>query len=651
MSKNVFLAQVNNSFGRNAFLPYSVGLLWAYAKTKPNIKNAYNLAGFQFLRLPIGEAVEAMGNPDVLGVSCYIWNWAYNIALCEEVRRRYPDCLIILGGPHVPTASEGFFEQHPEIDILVHFEGEHIFADILEEHLNKTSDFKKIPGLSIRLPDNSTFKTLDRQRIAEIDEIPSPYLDGIFDDLMRYDYDFHGSQETHRGCPYSCTFCDWGSAVFTKVRSFSDQRLREEIDWFADNGIELVYNCDANYGIMKRDLELTQYLVDTKAKKGKPEKFRAAYAKKSNDRVFEISRLLNNAGMSKGVTLSLQSVNENTLSVIKRSNIAMDDFAAYMNRYRSAGIPTYTEIIIGLPGETYESFAEGIDRIIEAGQHDGLFLFPCMRLPNSELGDEKYIAEYQIETRCVPVLPVHATMADDGITETQDLVVQTNTMSVEDWRRMMLLAWMLQSLHSMPLLQDIAIYLRREEGIRYREFYERLIDYAGRDSDTLLGCEFASFESTLDAILNETGRPIFVKEFGDITWPPEEAAFLRLIANREKFYSEIKSFMYETWPHLQDDRTGIELADVVSYQQNTVLSPGMPETFNFGAACDFPSYFNSGSEDALRSGPVSISADAPPACSAGTKDYAREIVWYGRKGGQLRARISSVKPATVPNHF
>ena len=53
-------------------------------------------------------------------------------------------------------------------------------------------------------------------------------------------------------------FCDWGSAVFTKVRPLSDERLNAELKWFGKNQIELLYNCDANYGPLDRDLSLTQ---------------------------------------------------------------------------------------------------------------------------------------------------------------------------------------------------------------------------------------------------------------------------------------------------------------------------------------------------------------------------------------------------------
>ena len=101
-----------------------------------------------------------------------------------------------------------------------------------------------------------------------------------------------------------------------------------EYDWMAKNRIEVLYNCDANYGLFPEDQELTDALVETKARTGWPKKFRAAYAKNSNERVFDIAKKLNDAGMSKGVTLSLQSLDDLTLDLIKRRNMKINDFSS-----------------------------------------------------------------------------------------------------------------------------------------------------------------------------------------------------------------------------------------------------------------------------------------------------------------------------------
>ena len=103
---------------------------------------------------------------------------------------------------------------------------------------------------------NRCYQTVKRERLIDLEELSSPYLLGVFDLLMREPYTLQASQETHHGCPYSCEFCYWGSAMFTKIRSFSDERLATEFEWFGKNQIEFLYNRDANHGLLKRDYAL-----------------------------------------------------------------------------------------------------------------------------------------------------------------------------------------------------------------------------------------------------------------------------------------------------------------------------------------------------------------------------------------------------------
>ena len=109
---------------------------------------------------------------------------------------------------------------------------------------------------------NSEFR-----RIRELECIPSPYLSGSFDRLIEAypENEWLILWETNRGCPFQCTFCDWGSATKTKVRKWDMDKLFEEIEWFADNKIPYIDCCDANFGIFTdRDLSLAKKLSSEK---------------------------------------------------------------------------------------------------------------------------------------------------------------------------------------------------------------------------------------------------------------------------------------------------------------------------------------------------------------------------------------------------
>ncbi len=636
--RNVYLAQVNNSYGRNVFLPYSVGLLQAYAERDPRISASYHFADLFFERTPVERVIDGMRDVDVLGLSCYIWNWEYNIALARAVRAAFPQCLIVLGGPHVPNRSDGFFETYPFIDLLAHYEGEMAFADILLERLLPIQDYTKIHGLSVR-DGTKTIKTAQRGRIEDPNVLPSPYLTGVFDRLMlrSNEYDFHASQETHRGCPYSCTFCDWGSNIMAKVKTFDTGRLVSEIEWFAIHKIDLLYNCDANYGLFKRDIDLTQKMADIKAKHGFPNRFRAAYAKNSNDTVYQIAKILHASDMNKGITLSFQSMNEHTLELIKRKNIQIENFRELMSRYHQDGITTYSEIIIGLPGETYQSFANGLNTLMECGQHDSIQVYNCEILPNSEMNDPAYKDKHGIVSVKTPVPFFHGTPSQDPHQEQYELIIGTNTLSKWDWVRCHRFAWIVQSLHCLSLTQSIAIYLRHKHAVPYQTFYETLLSMADGAPETVFGSIVGEVTKIFENLAKGQSWGMVDARFGSIVWPPEECGFLKAMVNRDDFYQTIKECVAQIIGPTA--ASAEDTWDVMRYQEQMVIGPYQPEMLNVRLSHNVHDYIKSireGSPIALEQEPhyrLQIRNKKP--YKGDLETYAKEVIWYGRKGGKF----------------
>ena len=132
-----------------------------------------------------------------------------------------------------------------------------------------------------------------------------------------------GLWETNRGCPFRCTFCDWGSATAAKVTKFGEERLYREVDWFADKKIEYIFCCDANFGIQKRDVDIANYVAGVKKETGYPVALSVQNTKNATERAYETQKILSDAGLNKGVALSMQSVDMTTLEAIKRDNISL----------------------------------------------------------------------------------------------------------------------------------------------------------------------------------------------------------------------------------------------------------------------------------------------------------------------------------------
>ncbi|OHA94014.1 MAG: hypothetical protein A2W51_02110 [Candidatus Zambryskibacteria bacterium RIFCSPHIGHO2_02_39_10] len=529
--RNVQLVQVNYQYGQNVFVPYSVGSLQAYAETVPEIRNSFNFQEPLFLREDPVSVVRNMKNPTVVGFSCYLWNWEYNTTLARAVREAFPKALIVFGGTQVPNASDGFFEKYPCVDILVHHEGELPFADILQESLSASPDYTSITGLSVRVEGVETLKTLSRERVKDLSILPSPYLAGIFDFMLGRGFSLNVSQETNRGCPYSCTFCDWGGATYSKMFSIDIDRILAEFDWFGRNKAEYLFNCDANYGILPRDHDLTMKMVETRARyNGYPKRFRMCTAKNSNDKIFEIVKILSDVGMNKGATLSFQSMDEGTLTIVKRRNIKITQFSHLMDRYREAGIATYTELILAMPGESYQSTKDGIDTLID-GQDDNvnIYVYPCTALPNSEMSDPRYVEVHQIKSVRMPILLAHSTPEPESLTEYSEAIVETSTMSREDWCWAYMFYWAVQGFHCLGLTQHIAIFFHKFFGLKYSDFYEKLVNYFTENKETFIGEEVALTWNIVRAAQGGGRLDRILPRFGNIYWPLEEATFLNLI--------------------------------------------------------------------------------------------------------------------------
>jgi len=576
MKRQLALVSVNNSYGENVYLPLTSGVLWAYARTDRCVTDEWNTPTFLYKKEPIDSAILKLGDPlpDVVGFSCYIWNWEWNRALARAVKQKKPKTYVIFGGVHVPDEpSDDWFLDHPEVDFLIHGEGEASFAAFLKEFANDR-DWSRVPGLSIR-----GLRTT--RKFPPLDDLRSPYLDGIFDHILFREKRWQVLHETNRGCPYACTFCEWGASALNKIRPFPMERVLDEIDWFGRNKIDYVDNADANFGILQRDEEIASALARTKEKYGFPNKFRTSFAKYSNakiaERVFSIAKTLHRTGQLKAVTLALQSTHQETTELIKRKNIAMEGFAAWQTRYRAEDIPTYTELILGLPGETLFSFLEGIDQVLDSGQHEGFFVYLCTLLPNSEMAQQHYIKEHGIRSVHMRAMLTHGTPTEGVPDEWQDTVIETNTMPHESWVSAYMLSWTIQALHSFGLTTWWA-QRQREAGIKYSSFYRQLSHIASSHDDTVFVRAWRHTSLLLQGALNGKPWTNVLPGFGSLSWPPDEGGFLMIASDLSRFYDEMELF-------------------------------GMPR-------------------EQRRHGPPPI----PPGCE---EEYAKQV-WYGRRGAFLK---------------
>ena len=130
--------------------------------------------------------------------------------IAEELKNYFPEATVVFGGPQVPENSQDFLGRYPFIDVACIAEGEETFTQILRELINPAPDLTKVPGCLARDSQGETIITPEKPRL-ELDNVPSPYLSGVFDALVKDNPEiaWNTTIETTRGCPFACTFCDW----------------------------------------------------------------------------------------------------------------------------------------------------------------------------------------------------------------------------------------------------------------------------------------------------------------------------------------------------------------------------------------------------------------------------------------------------------
>ncbi|PKL75015.1 MAG: hypothetical protein CVV27_17555 [Candidatus Melainabacteria bacterium HGW-Melainabacteria-1] len=446
----VTIGLVQYSTTHRIFLPYSVGLLQASLARAADPERFYFLLPRVYVA-PLAGEVEALRAADVVAFSIFVWNEQRSLALAQRLKASNPKLLIIFGGPQVPDQAEGFLRANPWIDLCVHGEGEDVFLQLMEAY--PARPWNSIPGLSW-IAKGEFFHTAAAAKRRDLDVYPSPFLSGVFDELMAAhpEQSWSTTWESNRGCPFTCVFCDWGSATASRVNRFGMERLLAEIDWFATRQIDYIFCADANFGILPRDIELARYAAEAKRRTGFPRQLVVQNAKNVTERSFEIQCIMAEAGLDPQITISLQSLHPPTLEASGRKNISLEAFETLSQRLRAQGIHTYTDLIVGLPLESYDTFADGLSTLIGRGQYHALQIFCADILPNAPMADPAFRARYGIETVKMPNVSFRAPVLEDpdGIVEVQHTVIATSTMPREDWVRTRVLTWMVDMLFYKP---------------------------------------------------------------------------------------------------------------------------------------------------------------------------------------------------------
>ena len=516
---------------RYALLPYSVALLQAYAEKNSVGGHTFRLPVYG--RQPVEGAVAALEGCDLVGFSLYVWNERISLEIARRLKERSPRTTLVFGGPQVPDHAETWLRNNPFADLACHGEGELTFTALLDG-----ADPATLAGVS-RLDDGVFVHTPKAPRLSDYSALPSPYLDGTFEPLFSAhpELSWIAMWETNRGCPFSCTFCDWGSATQSKVYRFELERLQAEIEWFARNEVEIVYCADGNFGILARDVEIAEAIAASKQSTGYPAYFYVNSTKNATERLYTIQKILVDQMGTNGVTMALQSVDPDTLTKIKRQNISLGHFEELQRRFTQDHVYTNTDIIIGLPGETYESFADGVSHIVASGQHNEAQFRNCYVLPNAELAAPAYREEHGLELVSQEIREAHVQIERvDEVPEFIDVVIGTAAMPRADWVRAKTFAWLADALYFDRLLQLPFLLLGSEAGVPLR----RLVELFADSESAIVAPLVTELRAKARSIQAGGLEWLEASDAGDILWPADQYFLLTLVRDGllDAFYDE-----------------------------------------------------------------------------------------------------------------
>lgn len=457
-------------------MPLSLGYIKATAYADPGIRSSADIQIRPFLGSATASEIiySVLSNepPDILAFSVFGWNLHRFAAVAEAYRQVRPDGWIVFGGPHVANQAERLCRLYPAVDVVANGEGEFIFRDILQAYLGGLgkNELDHIPGISFQR-EGRVITTPERARIANLDDIPSPFLEGVLPLRDEYGRANYGVVllETNRGCPYKCSFCYWGGAIGQRVRAFSRERLREELELLARERVESIALCDANLGMLPEDEIFIDDVIRIKERYGYPLNIEASWAKQKGERFYKIVRQMKRAGLKSSFTLALQSLDEKALENMHRQNMRLNEFEDLARSMRAEGLDTYAELIWGLPGETTDTFIEGYDRVSEHVSR--IAIYPHLILPNTDF-DRNRDRHGLITMR-----------REDCDFE---YVISHPGMTIEENARMHQFLFWARVFAENMIFRNIWTPLRRLASIRQSQVLKSLDEWAGRQTDDVV---------------------------------------------------------------------------------------------------------------------------------------------------------------------
>jgi len=458
--------------------PLSIGLIAAYLISKR--PDAFEVELFKYPE-DLSVALEKR-QPDVMAFANYSWNFHISYEYSKVIKQLWPCIPIVFGGPNYGLEADEiseFWGKYGLIDFYIVREGEEAFVQLLD---NLTKFGMNAPAMKAsrkELPNchyqegGQIIVGPDLPRL-KLEDIPSPYLMGLMDKF--FDESLGPMIHTTRGCPFSCAFCTEGSPYYNIVEQRMET-LSEELHYIAKRvkGPLDLYISDANFGMFKQDVEKAELLAEMQKKYGYPRYIHVSTGKNQKERVIEIAKMLDGAV---SMAASLQSTDPMVLKNVARSNISIVKLTAVGKLANKVEAGTYSEIILGLPGDNFLAHCQSLRDCVNAN-FDNIRMYQLILLPQTELNTPASRQKFEMKTKH-RVMPrsfgrYYISGQEFVAVESEEILIENSTLTFENYVLSRELDLTVELLHNGKIYEEIQSYCECK-GLSWFDFILRFFE-------------------------------------------------------------------------------------------------------------------------------------------------------------------------------
>lgn len=507
MKVRIYLADLTHTGNGVAteVAPLNIGLIGSYVKK--TYGDDVEISLFKFA----DSLLEAMTNhaPHILGVSNYAWNPNLSEWACRKAKEISPGILTVKGGWNFPLDDEerlAFLLRYSATDAYVPFEGELPFAALVGKYLSSGREgvlANPVDGCvyvdrSIDPPVLVTGRVLPR--ISDLDVIPSPFRNGMMDGFL------NGRLipiiETTRGCPFSCNYCNSAHSYYSKVRAFSLNYIREDLDYlcgkFKNKANKQLMIPDANFGMFDQDKLVVESIADMREKHGWPQLvYLIGSGKKKMDKVLLALQPIKDI---LAPSLSFQTFNDDSLREIKRANVGTKAFKLIAKKAENYGFTIHSELIAPLPHETLASYFKGVEMLMDCGPKK-ITSYTLQMNHGTVYRQKEYVKKhgYLAKYRLVP--NDFGLYGGDLVFETEMVAVASDCFSFDDYMAVRCFTLYTELFYNNNIFHELMKYLG-EWGFTKYDFMVKVRDNFSRTSRPLSNILKSFISDTKNEIKN-----------------------------------------------------------------------------------------------------------------------------------------------------